>query len=69
MIIDFGTGREVKFDYTCDSCKYNIGNKKENGKVREDIIWCDKYISYRYKMGCSCSFYKFKYDGGDCNEK
>lgn len=64
MIIDFFTRKEVKFDYTCDSCKYNIGNKKENGKVREDIIWCDKYINYRYKMNCGCDYYKFKYEGG-----
>ena len=41
------------------------GNKKENGKVLEDVIWCDKYVSYRYKMGCSCDFYKFKFDTGD----
>lgn len=56
MIIDFFTKKEVKFDYTCDSCKYNIGNRIE------DVIWCDKYISYRYKMNCSCDYYKFKYD-------
>ena len=66
--IDFFTGKEVKFDYTCDSCKYNIGNKKENGKVLEDVIWCDKYISYRYKMNCSCDYYKFKYEGGTTDE-
>ena len=29
MILDFWTGREVKEDYTCDTCKYNIGNKIE----------------------------------------
>ena len=37
MIIDFWTGKEVKFDYTCDSCKYNIGNKKQGGKILEDV--------------------------------
>ena len=42
MIIDFFTKKEVKFDYTCDSCKYNIGNRIEDGKVLEDVIWCDK---------------------------
>lgn len=63
MLIDFFTGKEIKEDYTCDTCKYNVGNKIENGQVRKDIIWCDKYISYRYKMKCSCSFYKFKYGG------
>lgn len=64
MIIDFFTKKEVKFDYTCDSCKYNIGNRIEDGKVLEDVIWCDKYIRYRYryKMNCSCDYYKFKYD-------
>ena len=62
MIIYFWTGREVKEDYTCDTCKYNIGNKIENGKVREDVIWCDKYINYRCKMNCSCDYYKYKYE-------
>lgn len=68
MIIDFFTGKVVKFDYTSDSCKYNIGNKKENGKVLEDVIWCDKYINYRYKMDCSCDYYKFRYKGGTTDE-
>lgn len=62
MIIDYFTRKEVKFDYTCDSCKHNLGNKKEAGEVLEDVIWCDEYVMYRYKMGCSCSYYKFKYE-------
>lgn len=45
MIIDFFTKKEVKFDYTCDSCKYNIGNRIEDdklsdrclGQIRDDI--------------------------------
>lgn len=63
MIIEFPTGREIKDDGKCDNCWYNCGNKIENGKVREDIIWCDKHINYRYKMNCSCNYYKFKYKG------
>lgn len=58
MIIDFFTGKEVKFDYTCDTCKYNCGYKKSD----PNVIWCDKYLHYRYKMKCSCSYYKFKYE-------
>lgn len=33
MLIDFFTGKEIKEDYTCDTCKYNVGNKIENGQV------------------------------------
>lgn len=62
MIIDFFTRKEVKFDYTCDSCKYNVGNKIEKGKIIKEIIWCDKYLSFRYKMNCSCDYYNFKYE-------
>lgn len=28
MIIDFWTGKEVKDDYTCDTCKYYIRQQK-----------------------------------------
>lgn len=62
MIIDYFTRKEVKFDYTCDSCKYNLGNEIKNGKVLKDVIWCDAYVMHRYKMGCSCNYYKFKYE-------
>ena len=62
MIIDFFTGKEVKIDKTCDSCKHNIGTRKENGKIIEDVIWCDAYVSFRHKMDCGCSYYKFKYE-------
>ncbi len=61
MILDFFTGKEIKDDGQCDNCKYNVGYKKDN----TDIIWCDKYISYRYKMNCRCDYYKFILGGNE----
>lgn len=63
MILEFPTGREVKDDGRCDNCWYNCGNKKENGKIIDDIIWCDKYICNVFKRDSNCKYYKFKYEG------
>lgn len=41
-----------------------FGYKKDN----TNIIWCDAYIQFRYKMNCNCDYYKFKLKG-DNNEK
>ena len=55
MIIDFFTRKESVI-----IANIMFGYKKDD----PNIIWCDKYISYRYKMNCSCEYYEFML-GGD----